>query len=63
MQATYTKEATERILLHTFMHKASSPLAKACGAMASFPYAPDTPAIVEALVRRLELHMRLTEEK
>ena len=63
MQATHTKEATERMLLVAYVHKASSPLAKAYAVAASYPYPVNTPAILDALVKRLERHVHITEEE
>ena len=65
MQATHTKESTERMLLVAYMHNASisNPLAKAYAIVASYPYAVNTPTILDALVRRFERHVRITEEE
>ena len=51
------------MLLVAYVHKASSPLAKAYAVAASYPYPVNTPAILDALVKRLERHVHITEEE
>ena len=53
MQANHTKEATERMLLLSYVHKAAGPLAKAYVVAASYPYPVNSPAVMDALVKRL----------
>lgn len=53
LQATYTKEASERVLLLSYVVGAVSPLAKAIAVAASYPYNVDTPAIMDAFVKRM----------
>ena len=53
LQATYTRETSERILLHSYVHAAVSPLAKAYAIAASYPYNINTPAILDAVVKRV----------
>ena len=65
MQATHTKESTERMLLVAYAHKASipNPLTKAYAIAASYPYAANTPAILAAIVQRLERRTLIAEEE
>ena len=60
MQATHTKESTERMLLVAYMHETSSPLVKAYAIAASYPYLTNSPAIMDAVIQRLERHVRIT---
>ena len=60
IQATHTKESTERMLLVAYMHKTSSPLVKAYAIAASYPYLANSPAILDAVIQRLERHVRIT---
>ena len=65
MQATHTKEATERMLLVAYLHKVSNPLTKAytfAVLAVSYPYAINSPAILDAIIKRLQSHVRITEE-
>ena len=62
MQSNHTKEATERMLLVAYVHKTSSPLTKAYAIAASYPTLVNTPAILDAIIKRLEHHVRITEE-
>ena len=62
MQATHTKEATERMLLVAYLHKVSNPLTKAYTFAVSYPYAINSPAIMDAIIKRLQSHVRITEE-
>ena len=62
MQLSHTNEATERMLLVAYVHKTSSPLAKAYAHAASYPYLINTPATLDALIKRLERRVRITEE-
>ena len=62
MQATHTKEATESMLLVAYLHKVSNPLTKAYTFAVSYPYATNSPAILDAIIKRLERHVRITEE-
>ena len=65
MQATHTKESTERMLLVAYAHKASipNPLTKAYAIAASYPYAANSPAILAAIVQRLERRALIVEEE
>ena len=56
MQTTHTKESTERMLLVAYAQKASipSPMTKAYAIAASYPYAVNTPAVLDAIIKRLE---------
>ena len=55
VQATYTKESTERMLLMAYAWKATPPLVAAFALVESYPYLCNVPAVLAALAERLEM--------